>query len=171
MIEYFTSALVLDAEDVGELDKRVFLYTKELGKVVAKAKSARKITSKLAAYLEPFNFIKIRLIEKNGFQVVDALNFGKIEISPENFAFLQFIKEMTFELQPDKKLWFYLRRKKFSYRQVLKIFGFDPDFAGCRVCAKNPVAYFSKTDQIFFCRQCVARGFKIPKNDLILLEK
>jgi recombinational DNA repair protein (RecF pathway) len=167
MIEYFTSALVLDAEDVGELDKRVFLYTKELGKVGAKARSTRKITSKLSAYLEPFNFVKIRLIEKNGFQVVDALNFDKVEISPENSVFLQFIKEMTFEFQPDKQLWFYLRRKKFSYRQVLKILGFDPDFAVCQICGRKSVAYFSKTEQTFFCRQC---AFKIPKNDLILLK-
>ncbi|PIU98272.1 hypothetical protein COS61_02315 [Candidatus Wolfebacteria bacterium CG03_land_8_20_14_0_80_40_12] len=167
MLEYSTSALVLDAENSGEFDKRVYLYTKELGKVVAKARSARKITSKLAAYLEPFNFVRIRLVEKNGFQITDALSFGKAEVSRQNADFLQFIKEMTFELQPDKKLWFFLRKKKFAYCPALKILGFDPDFASCQTCGKKTVSYFLKTDQTFFCRNC---AFKIPKNEIILLE-
>lgn len=169
MIEYFTKAFVLDSENINELDKLVYLYTEELGKVVARAKSARKITSKLAAYLEPLNFIRVRLIEKNGFQVVDALNFNRIAVSPQSLAINRFIKEMTAEIQPDKKLWRFIRRladKNFSYRPLLKILGFDPDFARCQICDSRSVAYFSKNDHIFFCRQCSS---KVPKNEIILM--
>ncbi len=169
MIEYSTKALVLDAENINELDKLVYLYTEELGKIVAKAKSARKITSKLAAYLEPLNFIRVRLVEKNGFQIVDALNFGRITVSPQNLAISRFIKEMTVEFQPDKKLWRFIRqsaKRNFSYRPLLKIFGFDPDFARCHICDGRHVIYFFKKDQIFFCRQCSS---KIPKDDVILI--
>ena len=172
MIEYSTKALVLDANNVNELDKLVYLYTEELGKVVARAKSARKITSKLAAYLEPLNFIRIRLVEKNGFQIVDALNFDKITVSPQNLAISRFIKEMTAELQPDKKLWRFIRQsaqKNFSYRPLLKILGFDPDFARCHICDSPSVIYFFKNDQIFFCQRCLSRGSKIPKDEIVLI--
>lgn len=169
MKEHSTKAFVLDSENINELDKLVYLYTEDLGKVVAKAKSARKITSKLAAYLEPLNFIRIRLIEKNNFQIIDALNFDKIIASPQNLAISRFIKEMTAELQPDKKLWRFIRQsaeKNFSYCPLLKILGFDPDFASCRICDCQPIDFFSKNDQIFFCQRCSS---KIPKNELILI--
>ena len=65
MQEHFTEALVLDKEILGELDYRVFLYTQQLGKIAAKVRSGRRITSKLAPHLEPLNFIQARLIEKN----------------------------------------------------------------------------------------------------------
>jgi len=174
MTEYFTSALVLDTEDSGELDKSIYLYTKELGKVVAKAKSIRKITSKLAGHLQPLNFVRIRLVEKNGFQVTDALDLERIKPSQQALAVLQFIKEMTFELQPDKNLWFLIKKtfqdlknnKKISYRPLLGVLGFAPDFSRCNVCASKFVAYFSKTEQVFLCRRCSS---KVPKDEIILI--
>lgn len=185
MIEYFTEALVLDTEDAGELDKSIYLYTKELGKVKAKAKSIRKITSKLAAHLQPLSFVKIRLVEKNGFQITDALTIGRIKISQQApleipfltgqaLAVLQFIKEMTFELQPDKNLWLLIKKifqdlrdnKKISYQPLLKALGFASDFARCNVCASKFIPYFSKTEQVFLCRRC---ALKVPQDELILI--
>lgn len=174
MTEYFTKALVLDQENSGEFDKLIFLYTEDLGKVVAKAKSIRKITSKLAGQLEPLNFIRSRLVEKNGFQIVDALAFNKINVSQPALELLQFIKEMTFEFQPDRKFWLILRKtfrdinsgKKFSYGSFLGILGFSPKFASCNVCNSKFTAYFSKTEQVFLCRKC---GWKIPKDEVILI--
>ena len=174
MTEYFTKALVLDTENIGELDKLIYLYTEELGKVVAKAKSIRKITSKLAGHLQPLNFVRVRLVEKNGFQVVDALTFNRVEISNQTLAALQFIKEMTPELQPDKKLWLTIKKsfedfknnKKFSYKPLLEVLGFAQDFARCHVCGNKSVIYFSKTEQVFLCKRC---GLKIPRNEVILI--
>jgi len=162
MIEYLSKALVLDVENIGELDKLVYLYTEKLGKVVARAKSIRKITSKLTGHLQPFNFVRVRLVEKNGFQVVDALAFNKVEISDVALTALQFIKDMTFELQPDKQLWLTIKKsfdnlkknKKFFYKPLLKVLGFSPDFSRCNVCDSKFVAYFSKTEQVFLCSKC-----------------
>ncbi len=164
MTEYFTEALVLDTEDSAELDKSIYLYTKELGKVVAKAKSIRKITSKLAAHLQPLSFVKVRLVEKNGFRVVDALAFERIRVSQQALFLVQFIKEMTFELQSDKNLWLLIKKipqdlrdnKKTSYQSLLRVLGFAPDFARCNVCGSKFIAYFSKTEQIFLCRRCAS---------------
>ena len=174
MTEYFTNALVLGVEDSGEMDKSVYLFTKELGKVKARAKSARKITSKLSGHLQPLNFIKIRLIEKNGFQAVDALVLDRVKVSPAALDILDFIKDMTFELQKDKSLWLIIKKtfhdiknnKKISYRPLLENLGFDPKFAQCSVCENKNVVYFSKTEQVFLCQKC---AFKISKNELVLI--
>ncbi len=174
MTEYFTKALVLDQQDSGEFDKLIYFYTEDLGKVVAKAKSIRKITSKLASQLQPLNFVRVRLVEKNGFQVVDALAFNKIKASSLIFELVRFIKEMTFELQPDRKFWLLIRKisqelknnKKFSYKPILKALGFSSEFARCNVCDSKLVVYFSSAEQVFLCRKC---AFKINKNELILI--
>ena len=175
MLEHFTNALVLDIEDSGELDKTVYLFTKELGKVKAKAKSARKITSKLSGHLQPLNFVKVRLVEKNGFQITDALVLDRVKVCETALAVLEFIKEMTYELQPDKNLWILIKKtfqnlknnKKISYRPLIEALGFAPNFALCNVCDSKYVVYFSKTEQVFLCEKCAS---KVDKNELILME-
>jgi len=174
MIEYLTNALVLDIEDASESDKVVYLFTKDLGKVKVKAKSARKITSKLSGHLQPLNFVKVRLVEKNGFQITDALVLDRVKASSVALAVLDFIKEMTYELQPDKNLWTLIKKtfqnlknnKKISYRPLIEALGFSPEFAGCDVCGSKKVVYFSKTEQVFLCEKC---ALKIDKNELILI--
>jgi len=165
MTEYFTEALVLDAENSGELDKSIYLYTEKLGRITAKAKSIRKITSKLAAHLQPLNFVQVRLVEKNGFQVVDAIIFERAKPSQAALSLIQFIKEMTFEFQPDKKFWLLAKKafreikdgKKISYRPLIGALGFEPAFARCNLCGGKYPIYFSKTEQVFLCRRC---GFR-----------
>ena len=75
MREYSTEGVVLDRVSSREADLRVTLYTRDLGKIIAKVKSGRAITSKLAPHLEPLNFVRLRIIEKNGFQVVVQISF------------------------------------------------------------------------------------------------
>ncbi len=172
MKEYFTEAIVLDEENIGELDKFVYLYTEDLGLVRAKAKSVRRITSKLAGHLQPLNFVKIRLVEKNGLQVVDALTSDRAPKTETNLALLRFVKEMTFEFQKDRKIWLLLKKflkspaKNFSYKPFLIAFGFSTQFARCTVCDSAAVRYFSKTEQLFLCER---HGLKIPKDEVILI--
>lgn len=163
---------MLDEENTGELDKLVYLYTEDFGHVRAKAKSVRRITSKLAGHLQPLNFIKVRLVEKNGLQVVDALTSDRAPKIPNNLALLKFIKEMTFEFQKDRKIWLLLKKflknppQDFSYKPFLEALGFSPQFAHCTVCENSDVAYFSKTEQVFLCRR---HGLKIPRDEVILI--
>lgn len=180
MIEYFTEAIVLGKKEIGDFDGLIFLYTKDLGMVAAKAQGIRKITSKLAGHLEPLNFVRARLIEKNGFRIADALatkQRKQTRASIENFSkllnLLQFIKETAFELQPDPYFWREIRKvlisdfdEKITYRNLLKILGFDTKFASCHNCGSKAVDCFYKTDQIFFCKKCSG---KIPQNEVILI--
>ena len=55
------SAVVLRHKDWGEADQMLTLYTRELGKVRAVAKGARKVTSRKAGHLQPFTQVTLQL--------------------------------------------------------------------------------------------------------------
>lgn len=190
MLEHYTEAFVFDNKISKELDAIITLYTRDFGKVIARAKSARKITSKLNSHLQPLNFVNCRLIEKNGFQVVDALiiedgsQLEKNSGNPVKFLNIaQFINEMTFELHQDLRLWQAIKKifsadlvsleDKVIYRGLLKILGFDPEHASCVVCDNPQADYFSKSEHIFLCAKCARHGRgaagKIAQNQLLFI--
>lgn len=158
MKEIVTQAIVLDKEDQGEQDAKVFLYSAEYGKLVGKVKSAKKITSKLNSHLEPFNLVSVRLIDK-GPQIVDALLIARLTPSWPLLKFLNFIKEITLENQPDYHFWSLIRQSftsgKINYRQLLAVQGFDPKFAVCQNCQERNPNYFFFRDFDFWCRNCL----------------
>ncbi len=43
MKEHFTEAFILDIQEKGEFDSLITLYTRDFGKITAKAKSIKKI--------------------------------------------------------------------------------------------------------------------------------
>jgi recombinational DNA repair protein (RecF pathway) len=179
--EYLSEALVLAVYPNGDRDWRVSLFTKKFGKLVAKAKSARKITSKLAGHIQPGNIIRARLVEKGGLQVVDALKSFRLCVLPSD---LYFLDRLVAEAEPDLELWQALAGRpnsavrgsawvRIDWRKILKILGWDPAAAVCRVrlqsgqeCRKPP-AYFYLRDQEFFCKGC---SLKFNAGELISLE-
>ena len=54
-------AVVLRHSDWGEADRLLWLFTRELGKVRAIAKGARKLRSRKAGHLEPFTRVNLQL--------------------------------------------------------------------------------------------------------------
>ena len=76
MTEYLSEAVVLDKETSGDLDIRVSMFTKKFGKLKVRAKSARRIVSKLSPHLEPGNVAQVRIIEKS------ASSCGRAEALP-----------------------------------------------------------------------------------------
>ncbi|MBI4087588.1 MAG: recombination protein O N-terminal domain-containing protein [Candidatus Liptonbacteria bacterium] len=154
MREYFTEAVVLDREPSGELDFRVSLFTKKFGKLMAKAKSARKITSKLSGHLLPGNIADVRLIEKNGLQVVDAIK----KSSTSSGADLFLLNKILADAEPDPALWQKVISGNLRWGEVIKILGWDPEFALCSACAIPKPESFSIRGQEFFCRTCALRS-------------
>ncbi|MDP3947187.1 MAG: DNA repair protein RecO [bacterium] len=174
MTESFIEALVLDRREAGEYDTLVDLYTREKGKITARAKSARKITSKLSPYLEPLNLIQARVLgggENAGgrasFQIVDALGVERFPLTPQNLRLAALVNQLTFDLDPDPRL-FHVLRESFiqqahdgtaaRYQSVLAVLGYDPTHAECGVCGKAP-ELFSPIDMAFYCGAC-ATGFQ-----------
>ena len=157
--EFFTEAIVLDREELGEFDSRIFLYTKILGRVTARAQSARKITSKLSAHIEPLNLVNARLVYGKNFQLVDALRFQKL--GKDFLKILRLVKQISADNQPDLELWQLLKRQcqdpqaiGLVSKQILKIAGFDPRFAACQNCQSGNPNHFVFADAQYLCGRC-----------------
>jgi recombinational DNA repair protein (RecF pathway) len=77
------------------------------------------------------------------------------------------------EMDPDAPLWEHLSREPFSWANVLKLLGWDPEGAACAGCGKPVVSsklqvvsyYFFIPRQEFFCQNCVPKSY----NDSFLL--
>jgi hypothetical protein len=176
MIEYYTKAFVLNRESKGEMDAWLTLYTKDLGKIKAKAKSVRKITSKLSGHLTPGKLVELRIIEINGggYQVVDALSLPG-EVTPELLRFFDFIDEFVPAALPDLYLWRELELVfgqklplKSAYRRFISVIGYNPEKAACDHCGSRRIAYFAPRDIMFLCSRClVISGLK--ENEVIAI--
>jgi len=160
MLEYVTEAIVLDKVDLGELDSKVYLFTKDFGKITAKIKSGRKIISKLASHTEPLNLATVRIVDKNKPQLIDALISKKGIPEKTFFKIVSLIRDIAPENQPDLNLWERLLSLidkgagAGDFIAVLKILGFDPTHAKCNNCLKGSPDFFSVKDLVFYCKEC-----------------
>jgi len=59
---YSTDAIVLGRVGTGEADVTLWLLTRELGLIVAKAQSARKEEAKMRSYLQMFGYLRASLV-------------------------------------------------------------------------------------------------------------
>ena len=143
---------MLHGEPNGDLDIRFSLFTKKFGKLTAKAKSARKITSKLRGHLQPGNLVKSRIVEKNGLHVADALKEKQTGL---NFADLKVLKDLLIDGEPDLALWSMLTSGQFTWARALRNLGWDPAHAKCDECGSKPIA-FNIERQLFFCVKCAS---------------
>jgi recombinational DNA repair protein (RecF pathway) len=169
MREYIDDAIVLNKRELGAQDARYSLFTKRFGKMVAKGKSVRKLTSKLAGHLEPGSLVRVRLIEQHGLQVVDALreaviiNSDDLGIAFKNFALLS---RLLAENEPEPLIWAMVCRGVINWNSILKTLGWDPFESVCSSCDARPVASFLVSRQDFFCERCAAR---IPSSEMVVL--
>ena len=179
MHEYYTPAIVLDLKPRNAKDLQVTLYTNELGKIRAIAKSMRKITSKLAGHMRVGNLVDARVIDRGSFQLIDGLSRRMACKSEDMFNFLNFLEAMTSYNQPDTRLWYtvneIMERCQFSpaiYRYLLQIMGFGKEVSdklpACGRCrqVKESLVYFYAPDIIFLCSGCITRT-TVDKNDLV----
>lgn len=161
MQEYFTRALVLDVDRTGEADARVVLFTEHLGKITARARSLFKPLSKLAAHVQPLTLTRVRLVEKNGVQLVDAMTEQRfitgstpIVRARELLGVARLINELTHTHQPDSTLWSLIDRGALMSRELLRVLGFDPEHATCRVCRRGHPQHFILADSSYVCQRC-----------------
>lgn len=154
MLEQVTQAIVLDKEFTTDAHVRVHLFTKDAGKIMAKAVSARKITSKLSAHLEPLSISTVRFVQKNHLpMLIDALRFDKLPLTSLMNA--RIVRELAPEWEPDEELWALLSAKVPPAPQaLLAVLGYDPTFAACEWCGGAP-DYFSFRTQLFLCAGCL----------------
>lgn len=114
---YQDQAIVLKRIDFRDDDLLLTFYTKRHGKIMAQAKGAKKIKSKLAGHIEPMNLVEIEWVtgrggEKlTGAQVIESQqkikeNYKK---SLEGFYFLEIIDKATRPHYRDTKIFTFLK--------------------------------------------------------------
>ncbi|MDP3953458.1 MAG: recombination protein O N-terminal domain-containing protein [bacterium] len=175
MNEHYTPALVLGIQPRNDKDAQFTLYTKDLGKIYATAKSVRKITSKLAGHLKVGSLADVRIAARgNSFQLIDGLSRGELCQNIEILRFLNFLDSTIPQQQPDQRLWYTVQEAVAGcrlsapvYKYLLRLMGFvgaDTDVITCRGCRKdNEIVYFYAPDIIFLCSRCLSR-VRIDKN-------
>ncbi|MEY4731067.1 MAG: Recombination protein terminal [Candidatus Parcubacteria bacterium] len=147
MYEYRSTAIVLDAEPVGEADTRFSLFTERFGRIVVRGKSARKITSKLTPHLQIGDVASVRIVEKNGMRIADALKERRLPHAPSD---LRALNHLIHDAERDNELWNTLTGAAYHWRVVLALLGWDPAHASCSQCAKRPCAFVIGTQE-FVC--------------------
>ncbi len=169
MSEYYTPALVLGASPRNDKDAQFILYTKDLGKVYALAKSVRKITSKLAGHMKVGSLVDVRIIDRGGtYQLIDALARKAPCRDVEVLRFLNFLSSTIPQREPDQRLWYTVRevveRCQMNapvYKYILQLMGFaksSQEAIACQGCRKDDqVVYFYPADIIFLCSNCLSR--------------
>jgi len=165
MGDYNTLALVLDKESRGEYGNLIHIFTKELGRIEARTWGSRKIVSKLSPHLEPNFFSEIRLIEKNGFLITDALREGK-----KNFSWevLTILKNISAPIEKNEEIWKKIEEGEMEKEFLLKHFGFDPKFSGCSICGNFYPKVFYLKEQEFLCGNCLL-SLKVPIDEVIYI--
>lgn len=150
MWEYATPAIILRREPRGEYDERISFFSRDLGKLTARTVSSRKILSKLSPHLEPGDITVLRLIEKNDLSIVDALREKTLTWKLPNFLHLN---NLLAENEADPELWHLLSSKP-SWKDILRILGWDPREAVCENCEKKNPQHFDLRNQRFLCGSC-----------------
>lgn len=127
MATYQTNAIILKRENIFEADRLYHLYTEDFGKIRTIAGSARKINSKLAGHLEPFNLIWVELMsKKNGdLFITTALSHQELlnhNAPPAQIALFAKMADFTClmlkDQQKDDILWNFILENFIKAREV-----------------------------------------------------
>lgn len=155
------TGMVLSTMPVGDYDKRLVILTKEIGKITAFAKGARRPNSALLACSQPFAFGEFNLYAgKNSYNLMSAEisnYFGELREDFESlcygFYFCEFADYLTKENNDEKnilKLLYQtfrtLSRKVIDVRLIRAVYelkimaenGEAPQVFGCVKCDKLP---------------------------------
>ncbi|NCU42192.1 MAG: DNA repair protein RecO [Candidatus Moranbacteria bacterium] len=112
VMEYRYTAIILGKRDVGEMDRLYTFFTREGGKVTAKAVGVRKSNAKLCAHLETGNFTTLTVMKQRGMgRIVSAFcekrYFSEemsFEVSQEVMHILSLLNRIIEENEKDEAL-------------------------------------------------------------------
>lgn len=161
MYEQNGSAFVLGKENVSEHDSLVSLYSKDLGKVLARVTSGAKMNSKLMPHLQVGSKVAVRLVERKLLRVADAISFPMKDAKEKlerRLSALSLLSYLSTDTGVESEVWNYLEKEHWSTTELLKILGLYADGVKCFLCRKVEANYFSASDSEFYCAKCSARG-------------
>lgn len=179
-----TVAITLKSRKWGEADRIVTLYARQLGKIRAVARGARRLKSRLGAALEPLTMCELNLFEKSGDSLYRVSQVDLIE------PFVRFREDLTLmaaaarmanvvgavtpDGDPDPELFDTLEQGLLSLVtsddpaltallfqiRLLGLTGFRPQTDHCAACGKSREIHepqFSPASGGLVCVTCAAR--------------
>ena len=176
-----TEAVVLKTQRSGETSKIITLYSPKFGKIKAVAKGSRGLKSRFFGSLEPLNHVSVVYyfketreyqflsqadiihaydklkadLKKYAMATVFCDLIDRTELEQANPYLFQILIDVLNEIDRTKQnlsnyyFWFLLR--------FLKINGFSPDFARCKICqtdSPKETVRFSIVNGSFSCGKC-----------------
>jgi len=179
-----TVAITLKSRKWGEADRIVTLYARQLGKIRAVARGARRLKSRMGAALEPLTMCELNLFEKSGDSLYRVSQVDLIE------PFVRFREDLTLmaaaarmanvvgavtpDGDPDPELFDTLEQGLRSLMtsddpaltallfqiRLLGLTGFRPQTDHCAACGKSREIHepqFSPASGGLVCATCAAR--------------
>ncbi len=197
MLYYRTLGIVLKSQNHQEADRTYTVYTEKYGKIKVLVKGARKINSKLAGHLEPFNLIDLTVVKGRAWdKIINVSTVESFSHLKRNFRkiiygsyILEIVDNLIKEHHQDKEVFKLLKKTlnnlqiaKQSFCQIIDYFvlrllcflGYEPNLSFCVFCKKKKVI-LSKNKFVFIswkfggllCSQCK----KFDQNSSIISEE
>lgn len=176
-----TEAIVLRTYRLGEADKIVSLFARQMGRLRGVARGARRPKSRYGATLEPLSYIRLWIFEREN---RDLLRLNSAELVESFFAMqqdyrvqvaAQYVAEVTERFLPEREvnervfrlLLAVLRALRasgqvtrpllyFNY-WMLRLGGFLPDLDRCAACGRGlgeEPGYYGPGSEVLLCRLC-----------------
>ncbi len=188
-------ALVLHSRPLGERDRLLTLYSREMGKISAVAPGARKMKSKLAASVELLTCGHYLLYRGRSMftvsQVEQEQNFQAIRRKMQLYAtgtyFAELVAKTVQENEANPALfelllgaWHHLEEERaaplllarYFELQLLSLLGYRPHLEACNACANSRGAVFwSDTAGGILCEACSspeAKAFAVSRGTCAL---
>ena len=182
---YCTKAIILGRTDFREYDSRTIVYSLDRGKLDLVARGVKKIKSKLAAHLEPFNLAEIMVVRGRRFDYIGAVSsqncFPRIKgdlakLAAAGKAVNTFNKLVKAE-EADKEVFFLLEEflefldsnklkissdlwASFFTLKILAQLGYRPELYNCVIC-NNKITpgknLFNLSQGGLIGRECLSR--------------
>ncbi len=176
-----TEAIVLRTFQLGEADKIVSLFTRQLGRLRGVAAGARRSKSRYGGMLEPLTYLRVWFFEREN---RDLVRLNSVELVESFFVMqkdyrvqvaAQYVAEVCERLLPERQLderafrllLAVLRGFKasenvelpllyFNY-WMLRLEGFLPDLERCASCSRDlreEAAHYGRGSEGLFCSNC-----------------
>ena len=198
MVDTFTvMGMVLSSMPIGEYDKRIVIYTKEMGKISAFVRGARRANSPYLASTQAMSFGEFTLYRGRNSYTVNSAKisdyffekmhdpdvlytgmyfleladyYGKEDLpSPETLALLYLAMKNLSEGKIEREL----IRCIFELKMMV-INGEYPDFFSCKLCGKKEeLVFFDEAKEGVICSDCygtVSEQKRLKKSTLYALQ-
>ena len=157
MAYHWTIATILRATRVGEKDKRLVLFSRELGKITATVHGAAVPDARWSTAFEPFSLLYLRLYDRSHYLTIvsaeERIVYGSEE--PELFAaYVSALSRLNLSVTTEDEDRTFLQ----CTLDVLAYLGFGMSSLHCEQCGAtlDDQVFFSLRENAFHCATCAA---------------